>query len=98
MRVQDLQSVNVLPPRAASAVLARQTLLSTKPLPDLYLCCDIWTPLNRSNSTKERWKMAELEDKKRRKEDGDEDEGCQMSVQGGGSECCRGTQKQTYMQ
>lgn len=48
-------------------VLAKQTLLSTKPLPDLYLCCDIWTPLNRSNSTKEWWKMAELEDKRKKR-------------------------------
>lgn len=40
-------------PGRAALALVIQTLLSTKPFPDLSLCCDIWTLQNRSNSTKE---------------------------------------------
>ncbi len=63
--VFEVSSVDVLPPQAASTLLAIQTLLSTKPLPDLSLCRDIWTLVNRSNSTKECWKNGkEMEEKK----------------------------------
>lgn len=52
-------------PRAASTVLTIQTLLDTKPLPDLSLCRDIWTLVNRSNSTKECWKNGRKLEEKR---------------------------------
>lgn len=57
--------VQAAPLQAASTVLAIQTLLNTKPLPDLSLCRDIWTLVNRSNSTKEWCKNGrEMEEKK----------------------------------
>lgn len=86
-----VSSVNVLPPQAASTALA---MLNAKPLPDLSLRRDIWTLLNRSNSTKERWRNGrEVEEEKEMKEERNEGCQCREVTADAAQECVREKQR-----